>query len=54
MAWIVVICLITALGVIVYALRRGGDMFASMSLGKILEFKLDVKERRTPRSAGKR
>ena len=33
-----------------YALRRKGDVAASMSLLKILEFKLDAKEKRTPSS----
>jgi hypothetical protein len=36
--------------IIFYALRRKGDEPASMSLLKILEFKLDAKEKTTPSS----
>jgi hypothetical protein len=40
--------------VIVYALRGKGDVTASMSLWRILEFKLDAKEKREPPSTGTR
>ena len=35
-----------AAGLIFYALRRKGDVSASMSIGRILAFKLDAKEKR--------
>lgn len=44
MAWIAGLILVVA--VIAYALWRKGDVSASMSLWKILEFKLDAKEKR--------
>ena len=33
------------IAVVIYALWRKGDVSASMSFGKILEFKLDAKEK---------
>jgi hypothetical protein len=44
--WIVIVAVIAS--VILYALVRKGDVSASMSLGKLLEFKLDAKEKRGP------
>jgi len=39
---------VIAVAVIAYALWHKGDVSASMSLCKILEFKLDAKEKRDP------
>jgi hypothetical protein len=47
-AWIVVGLAVVVAILIFYALRRKGDVLASMSLWRILEFKLDAKERRGP------
>jgi hypothetical protein len=50
LAWIIVGCVIVTVAVIVYALWGKGDVTASMSIGKILDFKLDAKEKRGPSS----
>jgi hypothetical protein len=38
--------LVFAAAILVYALREKGDVSASMSIGNILDFKLDAKEKR--------
>ena len=47
-AWMLVGVVLIAVAVITCALWRKGDVYASMSLWRILEFKLDAKEKREP------
>jgi hypothetical protein len=49
MPWLISVVVI-AVSVIAYALGRKGDVSASMSICRILEFKLDAKEKRKPDS----
>jgi hypothetical protein len=42
----IIICVVLVLAVLVYALREKGDVSTSMSIWRILEFKLDAKEKR--------
>jgi hypothetical protein len=48
--WIIAGVVILTAAIIFYALRGKGDVSASMSLWRLLEFKLDAKEKRSPSS----